>query len=40
MKDIEQCRYVDEECPVTVVVRIRGKIIKGMAMDTKVKRTM
>eukprot|EP00914_Ancora_sagittata_P009340 GHVO01017878.1.p2 GENE.GHVO01017878.1~~GHVO01017878.1.p2 ORF type:complete len:108 (+),score=17.80 GHVO01017878.1:214-537(+) len=32
--------YVDKKCPFTSNVNIRGRIIKGMIVSTKMKRTI
>merc|ERR1712107_692922 len=33
-------KYVDKKCPFTGNVSIRGKILKGMVVSTKMKRTI
>ena len=33
-------KYVDKKCPFTGNVSIRGKILKGMAISTKMQRTI
>eukprot|EP00919_Chromeraceae_sp_WS-2016_P078515 GHVR01186053.1.p1 GENE.GHVR01186053.1~~GHVR01186053.1.p1 ORF type:complete len:111 (+),score=20.21 GHVR01186053.1:27-359(+) len=32
--------YIDKKCPFTGNVSIRGRILKGMVMSTKMKRTI
>mmetsp|Transcript_56583 Transcript_56583/g.151207 ORF Transcript_56583/g.151207 Transcript_56583/m.151207 type:complete len:158 (-) Transcript_56583:48-521(-) len=39
-KEAKEGKYVDKKCPFTGAVSIRGKIIKGMAISTKMKRTL
>merc|ERR1712113_1296303 len=33
-------KYVDKKCPFTSTVSIRGKILKGMVISTKMKNTI
>ena len=35
-----QGKYIDKKCPFTGDVAIRGKILKGMVISTKMKRTI
>jgi small subunit ribosomal protein S11e len=38
--DAVQSHYVDKKCPFTGHVSIRGRILKGMCMSTKMNRTI
>jgi len=38
-KEAKESRYVDKKCPFTGNVSIRGKILKGMCISTKMKNT-
>eukprot|EP00429_Kryptoperidinium_foliaceum_P016603 CAMPEP_0176045848 /NCGR_PEP_ID=MMETSP0120_2-20121206/22762_1 /TAXON_ID=160619 /ORGANISM="Kryptoperidinium foliaceum, Strain CCMP 1326" /LENGTH=128 /DNA_ID=CAMNT_0017379257 /DNA_START=1 /DNA_END=384 /DNA_ORIENTATION=- len=39
-KEAKEGNYVDKKCPFTGNVSIRGKILKGMVVSTKMKRTI
>jgi len=39
-KEAKESRYVDKKCPFTGNVSIRGKILKGMCISTKMKNTI
>ena len=39
-KDAKEGRYVDKKCPFTGNVSIRGRILKGMCISTKMKNTI
>merc|ERR1712085_100275 len=39
-KEAKEGNYVDKKCPFTGNVSIRGKILKGMVISTKMKRTI
>eukprot|EP00922_Rhytidocystis_sp_ex-Travisia-forbesii_P013639 GHVS01020397.1.p1 GENE.GHVS01020397.1~~GHVS01020397.1.p1 ORF type:complete len:220 (+),score=42.79 GHVS01020397.1:145-804(+) len=39
-KEAKEGNYVDKKCPFTGDVAIRGRIIKGMVISTKMKRTV
>merc|ERR1711869_89919 len=39
-KEAKEGRYVDKKCPFTGNVSIRGRILKGMCISTKMKRTI
>eukprot|EP00921_Rhytidocystis_pertsovi_P013619 GHVQ01022054.1.p1 GENE.GHVQ01022054.1~~GHVQ01022054.1.p1 ORF type:complete len:174 (+),score=19.22 GHVQ01022054.1:181-702(+) len=39
-KEAREGCYVDKKCPFTSSVSIRGRIIKGMVISTKMKRTV
>ncbi|KAF8819681.1 ribosomal protein RPS11 [Cardiosporidium cionae] len=39
-KEAKVGRYVDKKCPFTGNVSIRGRILKGMVISTKMKRTI
>merc|ERR1712061_266275 len=39
-KEAKDGKYVDKKCPFTGNVSIRGKLLKGMAISTKMKRTI
>eukprot|EP00747_Dinoflagellata_sp_TGD_P124841 gnl/TRDRNA2_/TRDRNA2_174064_c0_seq1.p1 gnl/TRDRNA2_/TRDRNA2_174064_c0~~gnl/TRDRNA2_/TRDRNA2_174064_c0_seq1.p1 ORF type:complete len:158 (+),score=46.93 gnl/TRDRNA2_/TRDRNA2_174064_c0_seq1:70-543(+) len=39
-KEAKEGRFVDKKCPFTGNVSIRGKILKGMVISTKMKRTI
>merc|ERR1711982_78629 len=39
-KDAKDGNFVDKKCPFTGNVSIRGKILKGMVVSTKMKRTI
>uniref|UniRef100_A0A7S4SZ43 Small ribosomal subunit protein uS17 N-terminal domain-containing protein n=1 Tax=Alexandrium monilatum TaxID=311494 RepID=A0A7S4SZ43_9DINO len=39
-KEAKEGHYVDKKCPFTGNVSIRGKIMKGMVISTKMKRTI
>ena len=38
--DAIQGNYIDKKCPFTGNVSIRGRIIKGMVLSTKMKNTI
>ena len=40
MSMIQEGHYVDKKCPFTGNVSIRGAILKGMCISTKMKRTI
>eukprot|EP00413_Alexandrium_margalefii_P003608 CAMPEP_0204519760 /NCGR_PEP_ID=MMETSP0661-20131031/4890_1 /ASSEMBLY_ACC=CAM_ASM_000606 /TAXON_ID=109239 /ORGANISM="Alexandrium margalefi, Strain AMGDE01CS-322" /LENGTH=156 /DNA_ID=CAMNT_0051525275 /DNA_START=116 /DNA_END=586 /DNA_ORIENTATION=- len=39
-KEAKEGNFVDKKCPFTGNVSIRGKILKGMVISTKMKRTI
>merc|ERR1719198_1816303 len=39
-KEAKEGNFVDSKCPFTGNVSIRGRILKGMAISTKMKRTI
>ena len=39
-KEAIEGHYIDKKCPVTGDVSIRGKILKGMVISTKMQRTI
>eukprot|EP00416_Gambierdiscus_australes_P034685 CAMPEP_0171096312 /NCGR_PEP_ID=MMETSP0766_2-20121228/44251_1 /TAXON_ID=439317 /ORGANISM="Gambierdiscus australes, Strain CAWD 149" /LENGTH=180 /DNA_ID=CAMNT_0011555263 /DNA_START=68 /DNA_END=608 /DNA_ORIENTATION=- len=39
-KEAKEGHYIDKKCPFTANVSIRGKILKGMVISTKMKRTI
>ncbi|CAE8644828.1 unnamed protein product [Polarella glacialis] len=39
-KEAKEGNFVDKKCPFTGNVSIRGKILKGMCISTKMKRTI
>merc|ERR1711924_243126 len=39
-KEAKEGKYVDKKCPFTGNVSIRGAILKGMVISTKMKRTI
>merc|ERR1719487_333612 len=39
-KEAKDGKFVDKKCPFTGNVSIRGKILKGMCISTKMKRTI
>merc|ERR1712110_426913 len=39
-KEAKEGRFVDKKCPFTGNVSIRGRILKGMCISTKMKRTI
>eukprot|EP00922_Rhytidocystis_sp_ex-Travisia-forbesii_P008198 GHVS01012085.1.p2 GENE.GHVS01012085.1~~GHVS01012085.1.p2 ORF type:complete len:176 (+),score=32.13 GHVS01012085.1:52-579(+) len=39
-KEAKEGNYIDKKCPFTGNVAIRGRIIKGMIISTKMKRTV
>merc|ERR1712193_58438 len=39
-KEAKEGHFVDKKCPFTGNVSIRGKILKGMCISTKMKRTI
>eukprot|EP00405_Crypthecodinium_cohnii_P000424 CAMPEP_0194760868 /NCGR_PEP_ID=MMETSP0323_2-20130528/13703_1 /TAXON_ID=2866 ORGANISM="Crypthecodinium cohnii, Strain Seligo" /NCGR_SAMPLE_ID=MMETSP0323_2 /ASSEMBLY_ACC=CAM_ASM_000346 /LENGTH=107 /DNA_ID=CAMNT_0039682361 /DNA_START=101 /DNA_END=420 /DNA_ORIENTATION=+ len=39
-KEAKEGGYVDKKCPFTSNVNIRGAILKGMVVSTKMKRTI
>merc|ERR1711918_335842 len=39
-KEAKEGNFVDKKCPFTGNVSIRGKILKGMCITTKMKRTI
>jgi len=39
-KEAKEGIYIDNKCPFTSTVAIRGRILKGMVMSTKMKRTV
>merc|ERR1712061_109948 len=39
-KEAKEGNFVDKKCPFTGNVSIRGKILKGMVISTKMKRTV
>eukprot|EP00922_Rhytidocystis_sp_ex-Travisia-forbesii_P008215 GHVS01012106.1.p1 GENE.GHVS01012106.1~~GHVS01012106.1.p1 ORF type:complete len:173 (+),score=17.88 GHVS01012106.1:66-584(+) len=39
-KEAKEGNYIDKKCPFTGNVAIRGRIIKGMVISTKMKRTI
>eukprot|EP00914_Ancora_sagittata_P009334 GHVO01017872.1.p2 GENE.GHVO01017872.1~~GHVO01017872.1.p2 ORF type:complete len:172 (+),score=27.27 GHVO01017872.1:28-516(+) len=39
-REAKEGMYVDKKCPFTSNVNIRGRIIKGMIVSTKMKRTI
>merc|ERR1711920_396401 len=39
-KEAKEGNYVDKKCPFTGNVSIRGKVLKGMVISTKMKRTI
>merc|ERR1719236_190808 len=39
-KEAKEGKYIDKKCPFTGNVSIRGKILKGMVISTKMKRTI
>eukprot|EP00922_Rhytidocystis_sp_ex-Travisia-forbesii_P013637 GHVS01020395.1.p1 GENE.GHVS01020395.1~~GHVS01020395.1.p1 ORF type:complete len:212 (+),score=44.59 GHVS01020395.1:76-711(+) len=39
-KEAKEGNYIDKKCPFTGDVAIRGRIIKGMVISTKMKRTI
>ncbi|KAK2194646.1 bifunctional Ribosomal protein S17 [Babesia duncani] len=39
-KEAKEGTYIDKKCPFTGNVSIRGRIIKGMVISTKMKRTI
>merc|ERR1712024_344834 len=40
MGEAKEGKFVDKKCPFTGNVSIRGKILKGMCISTKMKRTI
>merc|ERR1719183_2398350 len=39
-KEASESTYVDKKCPFTGNVSIRGRILKGLVISTKMKRTI
>merc|ERR1719181_2643248 len=39
-KEAQEGNFVDKKCPFTGNVSIRGRILKGMVISTKMKRTL
>ena len=39
-KEAIEGNYIDKKCPFTSVVSIRGKILKGIVISTKMQRTI
>mmetsp|Transcript_29775 Transcript_29775/g.69258 ORF Transcript_29775/g.69258 Transcript_29775/m.69258 type:complete len:158 (-) Transcript_29775:25-498(-) len=39
-KEAKEGRYIDKKCPFTGNVSIRGRILKGMCISTKMKNTI
>merc|ERR1711896_70518 len=39
-KEAKEGNFVDKKCPFTGNVSIRGKVLKGMVISTKMKRTI
>lgn len=39
-KEAREGNYIDQKCPFTGNVSIRGRILKGMVTSTKMKRTI
>jgi len=39
-KEAKDGKFIDKKCPFTGNVSIRGKIMKGMCISTKMKRTI
>eukprot|EP01071_Lankesteria_metandrocarpae_P004999 Lankesteria_metandrocarpae@DN37_c0_g1_i2.p1 len=39
-KEAKSGQYIDKKCPFTSTVSIRGRILKGMVMSNKMKRTI
>mmetsp|Transcript_76076 Transcript_76076/g.166028 ORF Transcript_76076/g.166028 Transcript_76076/m.166028 type:complete len:94 (+) Transcript_76076:82-363(+) len=39
-KEAKEGNYIDKKCPFTGNVNIRGAILKGMVVSTKMKRTI
>merc|ERR1712048_351488 len=39
-KEAKEGKFVDKKCPFTGNVSIRGRILKGLAISTKMKRTI
>ena len=39
-KEAKEGHYVDKKCPFTGNVSIRGAVVKGMCISTKMKRTI